>query len=188
MSTATVPRETVAARNTIVIPKGCKPSKACGTDRTRPLLCHAYLRRHDDRWWLCMTDSYIAVALRVECNGVEEGFVPIGALRLMESGKPGEQVSDTAWKVQTPDGALTFDCGPMGRFPDFAGLGLWEKGEAASLDSIGMNGELMAKINAALGARTGLRMTFKGPLRPIYVEPLGFDHGVALQMPIRMHV
>jgi hypothetical protein len=187
MATATVeaPAQIAAA---LVIPKGCKPSKACGTDRTRPILCHAYLRRHDEQLWLCATDSYIAVALRVEGEGVNEGYVPIGALRLMETGKLGVQVSGTAWKIETPEGALTFDCGPMGKFPDFASLGVWNKPEKAKLAEVGMNTDLMAKIGAALGAKHGCRMTFVGALRPIYVTPLRFDCGVALQMPMRLEV
>lgn len=190
MTTATMerPADTAIGRGQILIPKGCKPSKACGTDQTRPILLHAYLRKRDNDTWLCMTDSYIAVALKVE-GDVEEGYVPIGALRLMENGKTGTQVSTTAWKVRMPDGTLTFDCGQTHQFPDFAGLGVWDTFESGAVDAIGMNGEMMARISAALGARNGLRMDFIGPLRPIHVTPLGLlDHGRALQMPIRLNV
>jgi hypothetical protein len=188
MSTASLPPATAVTAACIVVPKGCKPSKACGTDRTRMTLCHAYLQRHADNWWLCMSDSYIAVALKVEAKGeVVEGWVPIGALRLMEAGKPGMQVSPTAWKVLTDDGSLTFDCGDLGTFPDFAGLGVWTKPECAELAEVGMNTDLMAKIGLALGAKNGCRMQFVAPLRPIYVTPLRFDTGVAMQMPIRIY-
>jgi hypothetical protein len=183
---ATVADPTTQTRS-ITIPKGCKPSKACSTDRTRSILCHAYLRRHDEVLYLCMTDSYVAVALRVD-GDAEEGYVPIGALRLMEAGKVAEQVSETAWRVITNEGLLTFDCGEMGKFPDFASLGVWDKPDKGAVDAIGMNTSLMHKIGQALGARGGCRMQFIAPLRPIYVTPLGFDVGVALQMPIRIEV
>ena len=186
-ATMDAPAQQPAAPGTLVIPKGCKPSKACGTDRTRPMLCHAYLRKHDDAMWLCMTDSFIAVALRVETDAIE-GFVPIGVLKLMETGKEGVQVSPTTWKVTVPDGTLTFDCADprVAKFPDFENLGVWDRQESNAVDAIGMNGDMMARISAELGARNGLRVDFLGPLRPLRVTPLGFDVGVALQMPIRL--
>lgn len=188
MATATMPKPTTVEAS-ITIPKGCKPSKACSTDWTRPLLCHAYLTHEPDGGpWLCMTDSFIAVALRVETDA-EDGFIPIGALRLMETGKPGTRVSDTSWSVKTNEGTVTFDCGPMGKFPNLKNLGLWDKPEErADVAAVGMDPALMSKISAALGARNGLRMDFIGELRPVYVTPLRFDRGLAMQMPIRLNV
>lgn len=202
MATATSPAPAGAGEGeiparSIVIPKGCKPSKACGTDRTRPILTHAYLRQHDRQWWLCMTDGYIAVALKVTAGvDVVEGYVPVGALRMMEAGKHAEQQSGTAWRVVTNDGLLTFDCGyldgrPPGEFPDFKGLGVWDKPDSGDVNAIGMNTELMWKIGQALGTarqNVGCRMDFVSPLRPIWVTPLMAEPtGVALQMPIRLN-
>ena len=186
MATAiATPPTPASVGGTITIPKGCKPSKACSTDYTRQRLLHAAVRRHGGALWLLMTDSYVAVALKVE-GDANEGIVPIGALRLMEQGKSAVQVSATAWCVATPDGNVTFDCGDVGDFPDFASLGVWDKPEITNLGEVGMNPALMAKIGAALGAKHGCRMQFVGPLRPIYVTPLQIDTGVALQMPIRL--
>ncbi len=189
MATATAtPPAPASVGGTITIPKGCKPSKACGTDRTRSTLCHAALQRHAGSLWICASDSYIAVAVKVE-GDAQEGRIPIGALRLMEQGKPGVQVSETAWKVLTDDGAVTFDCGPLADFPKFEGLGVWDKPSSAGVEAIGMDPALMARIGLALGARNGCRMQFVGPLRPIWVTPLSLGHdGVALQMPIRLNV
>lgn len=186
-TTETRPAPTGAGLKGITIPKGCKPSKAVSTDWTHPNICHAYLRRHKGALYLCATDSFIAVALRVE-GDADEGYVPIGALRLMETGKTAEQLSPTAWKVTTPEGFLTFDVGRGGNFPDFAGLGVWDKPDSGTLDAVGMNTTMMHRIGQALGARNGCRMEFVGPLRPIWVTPLSFDVGVALQMPIRLDI
>ncbi len=183
--------EKVAAR-AILVPKGCKPSKACSTDRTRPILTHAYLRRHDGALWLCVTDAYVAVALKVEAGpDVTEGFVPVGALKMLEAGRHGEQMSPTAWRIVTPDGLLTFDCGDLhgrapGQFPDFANLGVWDKPDAGCVEAVGMNTDFMHRIGQALGARGGCRMDFVSQLRPIWITPLGHDGRVALQMPIRL--
>lgn len=204
MATATTPAPTGAGdteihARSIVIPKGCKPSKACSTDRTRPILTHAYLRqRGDGQWWLCMTDSYIAVALKVVTAGVDiyEGYVPVGALRMMEAGKHAEQQSGTAWRVVTNDGLLTFDCGyldgrPPGQYPDFAGLGVWDKPDGNDVNAIGMNTELPSAcpiFHITARQKVGCRMDFVGPLRPIWVTPLMAEPtGVALQMPILLN-
>ena len=188
MTTATAtPPAPASVGGTITIPTRCKPSKACSTDRTRPTLCHAALQRHDGSLWICATDNYIAVAVKVE-GDADEGRVPIGALRLMERGLPAVQVSETAWKVQTNDGAVTFDCGDIRNFPDFKGLGVWDKPEGAGVEAIGIHPVLMARIGLALGARNGCRMQFVAPLRPIWVTPLSLGHdGVAIQMPIRLN-
>lgn len=185
-TTVQSPAPVGAGGKTIKIPRGCKPSRACSLDLTRPTLCHAYLRKHKESMWLCMTDSYIAVALKVY-GDCDEGYVPIGALRLMESGKTAVQVSSSAWTVLTSEGTLTFDCGELGNYPDFASLGVWDTSEKGAVDAIGMSTNLMHKIGQALGAKHGCRMEFIGPLRPIRVYPLRFDHGVALQMPIRVN-
>lgn len=178
----------------IRIPKGCKPSKAASTDRTRPILTHGHLRHHDGAMWLCTTNSYIAAAVKIEAGGdVMEGYIPIGALRLIEAGRTAWQVGPTAWKVVTPDGFLTYDCGDIrgrspGEYPGFKSLGVWDPPKAADVSEIGMNTTYMHQIGQAIGARNGCRMQFVGPLRPVWVTPLGVTHeAVAIQMPIRMN-
>jgi hypothetical protein len=189
------------AASTIVVPHRCKLSKVCSTDRTRPILTHAYLKRRGDGWWLLATDSYIACAVRVSesATDAEEGWVPIGALRLMESGKPGEQISTTAWRVVANDGYVTFDVLPSvvetSVFPNFGakGIDLWGEGDSKpkSIPAAGINPRLMARLGEGLGAHNyGCRFEFLGENKPIRVTPLSSPDAdrVGLQMPIRLSV
>lgn len=198
MTTITEPAtrgsDTLNAPGWITVPPRCKPSKACSTDQTRPILCHAYLRRHEGDLWLCAANSYIAVAIKVG-GEAEEGFVPVGALRLMERGQSAEQISTTAWRVKTPsDGLVTFDItsrveGASKNYPDFVDLGVWDRKEGSPLAEVGIDPGLMKQIGDAVGAgEAGCRFEFIGPLKPIRVTPLNDPDGdrVALQMPIRL--
>lgn len=193
-----------SAPGSIVIPGKCKPSQGASDDRTRPILTHAYLRRHDGDLWLCTTDSYIAIALKVT-GDAQEGYIPIGALRLMERGQKAEQVSTTAWKVWTKEGTVVFDCDDSisgtTAYPDLAKLGIFEQQEKNQHDPIapdkagrwqvGMNPKFMKRIADALGAGDyGCKFEFVGQLKPIRVLPLqgsGSDR-IALLMPIRITV
>jgi hypothetical protein len=185
----------------IVLPSRCKPSVVCSTDRTRPILLHAYLRRRKGALWVCATDSYIAVAIKVE-GDAEEGFIPVGALRLMERGQAATQLSKTAWTVKTNDGAVTFDIADKVdgavNYPDFDKFGLWEDTETAKKHgekadtwplAVGINAALMKRIQDGLGATHGCRFDIAAPLRPIRVTPLQSVDGdrVALQMPMRIN-
>lgn len=190
MTTMTADPEPQTTPGSITIPPRCKPSKVCSTDRTRPVLCHAYLVEHDGALWVCAADGYIAVAVKVDGHAAE-GWIPIGALRLMERGQDAEQISPTAWRVQTNEGVITFDIEADVKgatFPDFKGLGVWDKREEGSVDAVGMNTKFMQRIGEAIGAEHGCRFEFIGPLRPIRVTSLGHDGRVALQMPIRLQV
>lgn len=187
----------------IVIPKGCKPSKGCGTDQTRPLLCHAYLQQRGDDWWVLATNGYFAVAIKVEpgdrTHKLQEGTIPVGALKLMEANPKWDrwQVSKTAWAVETPDGVLTFDVASLklGEFPDFdtALISMWGPGRGESDEPIGVNAEFLSAIGVALGL-TGRRnyapMIIKrhGHLKGIHVlagtTPTGDRRAVL--MPVRL--
>lgn len=144
------------AAPTIVIPAGARPSKACSRDTTRPVICHAYLKRRDDGLWLLATDSYIACALKVTAQPeAEEGFVPFGALKLMQRGHRGEQVSDMEWRVRTDLGMVTFDIDLVlsnaKPFPDFYKLGVWGGEAAGPVTTVGMNAHLTRRLAQALG-------------------------------------
>ena len=197
--------EVKAANGKITIPAKCKPSKVVSTDGTRPIIQHAFLRRRDDEYWLLATDSYVAVAINVRGEGqLIDGFIPVGALRLMERGQDAEQISATAWKVSTPDGQVTFDIEDRVRgareFPNFDQYGLWEKpqvddkalSQRAKGDpfAVGINPDLMKKIADGLGANGyGCRFEIAAPLKPIRVTPLqATGDRVGLQMPIRLTV
>lgn len=196
-TTETKPPTPTGAGDTITIPDGCQPSRVCGSDQTRPALCHAWLTHRDDGWWLCATDSYIAIALRVRPDGkLVEGWVSIDALRLMErDGTAGQQLSPTAWRVALDEGSATFDVALLTDTapPDMAKLGMWDRpGPGGSIGEIGMNPTLMARLghgldmHGALGS--GLRFTFAGELKPIRVaHPQYPDERIGLQMPIQLH-
>lgn len=190
--------DTPAFGGTISIPARCKPSRALGTDVTRSVLTHAYLRRRQGALWLCATDSYIAVALKVE-GDAQEGYIPASALKQMERGKHGEQISETAWRIQTePYATTTFDvtdqlAGSKG-YPNFDDLHVWDdvtyvwNGDPVS---VGINPDLMKRIGDSFGTgdHIGCRFDVPGPLKPIRVTPLRSSiEGVALQMPVRLNV
>lgn len=206
MATATAPKKGQRGRRssngatpttkTITIPAKCKPSRAASTDKTRPVITHGFLIRHDKELWVCTTDSYIAVALQVR-GGADEGFIPIDALRLMEQGKEAEQIDRTTWKVLTRDGTATFDCGIQvgsGSPPDLAKLGLFDapkKAEEKAEETfpVGVNPTLIKKVSDALGASNMCRFDFVAPLRPIHVTAPGYEsERRALLMPIRLNV
>lgn len=201
MATATAPKRgrtkssngAAPAKKTISIPAKCKPSRAASTDKTRPVITHGFLIRHDKELWLCTTDSYVAVAIQVR-GDADEGFIPIDALRLMEKGREAEQIDRTTWKVLTPDGTATFDCGIQvgtGRPPDLAKLGLFDAPEKTkeAVFPVGANPTLIKKVSDALGASDSCRFDFVGPLRPIHVSPPGLgSERRALLMPIRLNV
>lgn len=193
-----------SAPGSITIPAKCKPSQGASTDRTRPVLTQAYLRRHDGDLWLCTTDSYIAVAVKVEGNA-QEGYIPIGALRLMERGQKAEQISTTAWKVWTKEGTVVFDCEEFvsGKtaYPDLSKLGIFDAPDKNPNDpiepdkagrwQIGMNPLFMKRMADALGAGDyGCRFQFVGQLKPIMVFPLQSDGASrrGMLMPIRITV
>lgn len=194
MATLAPPAPAVdAGAGTLTLPNRCKPSKACSTDWTRPNLCHAYLRdRGKDGTWLCATDSYIATAIKVDGHGLVEGWIPIGALRLMERGKNGTQISDAAWRVETSEGVVTYDITADvqgSKYPDFDSLGLWDKRKQGAIGEIGMSPRLMAKIGDALGADNyGCRFEFTTDLKSIRVTPLNGEDRIGLQMPVRLRV
>jgi hypothetical protein len=185
---------------TISIPAGCKPS-VCVSKERRPTIANAYLRRRDDGLWLLATDSYIAVALKVE-GDAQDGHVPVGALRLMERGKHGEQLSATAWRVRSDEDAVTtFDIAGKvagdNPYPNLDKVGLWG-GDLPGVESVKFNGRVTVGMNAGFMKRiadafgsgdTGCRFEMTGPLAAIRVAPLRTDiEAVAIQMPIRLNV
>lgn len=185
---------------TINVPAKCKVSKVASTDKTRPILCHAHITEHDGKMWLCATDSYRAVAVMVDGSGLREGFIPIGALRLIEQGRQCEQLGRYSWRVETPDGSVTFDVESTLKsskdFPDLAKVGIFDKYEAGEWTfqkgkpiNVGFNPEFMASMSAALGAKFGVRLEMVGPLKPTRVFALGNEaRGIGLLMPIRLNV
>jgi hypothetical protein len=184
---------------TIDVPPRCKPSRALSKGDMRPILEHAYLRRRDDGMWLLMTDSYIAVGIKV--NGdAEEGWVPGPALKHIERGRNAEQLSDTSWRVDTePYASTVFDISKVvdgaKEFPDLESVGLWDLDVKPTWNgdkpSVGMNPGFMKRIADSFGCGddTGCRFDIAAPLRPIRVTPLRSDiEAVGLQMPIRLNV
>ncbi len=186
----------------IVIPTGARPSKACSRDTTRPVICHGYLRRRADGLWLLSTDSYIACALKVH-GEAEEGFVPFGALRLLQRGYQGEQVSESMWTVRTDRGHITFDVGEsLGKtnpFPDFEKLGVWEGEAADPVAELGVNAHMTRRLAQALGIgeNDGCRYEMrKVPLMspgavgiPAMLRVTGghrYPDRIGLQMPVRL--
>ncbi len=182
---------------TLELPAGCKPSKACSTDETRPTLCHGYLVKRDDGVWLCATDSYIAVALRVAgpSSDLTEGWVPITVLRhLEEQDYPAkaEQISTTAWRFSVDDVTVTHDLDKLpGSYPpNIANIGMWDDEPGIALDSICLAPGLTARIGEALGAghMGGLRYTFTRPLGAVRLRDPRDLGRRALQMPVRLEV
>lgn len=143
---------------TIILPAGVRPARACSSDTTRPMLCHAYLREREDGWWLLATDAYIAAAIKVEAKGdVVEGYVPFGALSDMRyGGLANEQVSATAWAVLTERGRIVYEIpepvvSSAKPYPDFNVLGMWEGEPAEPVAVIGMNPRFARRLALALG-------------------------------------
>lgn len=184
------------------LPAKCKPSKVASTDQTRPLLTHAYLRKHNDVMWLMTTDSYSAVAIKAE-GDAKEGWVPIGALRMIERGQEAEQLSATSWKITLPDGYQVFDCasGVTGstQFPNLDALGLFEPapkadGPAGGAVEFGLNPDILARLADGLGASGryagGLALHVHAPMKAVRAYALGHPatERVGLFMPIRLNV
>lgn len=193
------------AAPTIVIPNGARPSKACSRDTTRPLLCHAYLKRREDGLWLLATDAYIACALKVTGEPeADEGFVPFGALKLMQRGYSGEQVSDSAWLVRTDRHTVTFDVGrtvdSSKPFPDFDKLGVWGGEPADPVASIGMNAHMTRRLVQALGVGENSGCRYEMRVCPATTSPASEDipamlrvtggyrypDRIGVQMPVRL--
>lgn len=179
------------------LPYQCQPSRAVSRDQTRPMLCHAHLRRRGGDLWLEVTDSYIAVALRCE-GDAQEGWVPLQVLQLLEreakakhARKTFVQDSDRAWTVVDPTGdcevTTTYvvrDMVANGTWPNFESLGVYDDPKPADeVSPFGFNPELLANVGAALGGT--LRVDFQGPLKPIALRTQGGE-GRGLQMPIRL--
>jgi hypothetical protein len=179
----------------ITLPRGCKPSVVCGTDEQRPALLHAFLRKRDDGLWLLATDSYIAVALKV--NGdAEEGWVPREALERMEAGERGTQVSATAWTVTMPYGRTTFDFaagdGSVKRPTESLEKILWGEREPSATTDVALDPALTERLSRAIGADKGsgywgCRLELTGDTGPMRVTPLGDTSGerFGVQMPVR---
>ena len=195
--TATAAQEKLG---TITIPRGCRPSMVCDCEGTRPVITHAYLHRREDDLWLLATDSYIACAIRVEEDNARDGWVPIGALRLMEQDEAAVQVSNTAWSVYTHEGTITFDVAPQlgedATFPITAVEPLlWGDHTEGPVSDIRLDPALTVRLAEALGANMGcdpdrpswsVRLEFAGPLKPIRVTAGGDAGGrIGAQMPVK---
>lgn len=178
---------------TISIPHRAQPSAACSKDHTRPILRHGYLRRRDDgSMWLLATDSYLAVAVKVQ-GDAKEGWVPVAAMRLLERGQAGEQLSATSWRIQTNEGAVTYDIEAQvagsTNFPCFEKLGVWGEDERPEGDfnKFGVNPKFVERVGRAVGGTENIHLHLAGPLKPIRIRSrfLG-DDAAALLMPIRI--
>lgn len=184
---------------TFTFPSLCRPWKACSTDETRPAFCHPYLYRRDDGLWLCASDTYIAVAVKVnEGPGapVQDGFVPRKVAKLVRRGCEAKQLSATAWSVvvEPPYHEATYDlAGVLGSKPTsladkLESVDLWGESSVASSKSFGeritfaFNPTLTEHIHQALGGMS-LKATVVGPLAAIRYRAR-YSMGVGLQMPI----
>jgi hypothetical protein len=186
---------------TFTLPSLCRPWKVCSNDETRPALCHPYVYRREDDLWLCATDTYVAVAVKVsEGDGarVRDGFVPRQVAKLIRRGHKAEQLSETAWTVVvSPYHEATYDlAGLLGSKPTpisekLESVDLWGDTPVASTEGFGerikfgFNPTLTENIHQALGGQGGLRATVVGPLAAIRYEAR-YSTGVGLQMPIRL--
>ena len=148
--------DNAAAAARIIIPAGSKPWKACSQDETRPVLCHAYLRKRDDGWWLLATDAYIAIALKVEPIGdLVEGWVPRRALKALAANRLAEQVDAMSWKITTNTGHEVIRVpgliGDTTTFPDLAAAGMWEYEPGEPAAAVGLNPRLLWRVHQACG-------------------------------------
>lgn len=177
----------------ITLPHGCTPSVACGTDEMRPALLHAFLHKREDGLWLLATDSYIAVALKVD-GDAEEGWVPVGALERMEAGERGTQVSATAWTVTAPYGSATFDfaAGDDAVKRPTVEKVLWGDRDPQAMTDVVLNPVLTERLARAIGAGKGsgywgCRLELTGAEGPMRITPLGDTSGerFGVQMPVR---
>lgn len=167
----------------IIIPAGCKPWKACSTDETRPVLCHAYLREREDGWWLLATNSYIAMALKIEPLGdLAEGWVPHRALKAIAAGRMTEQVDTMSWKVTTNTGHEVIRVpgviGEATTFPDLAAFGMWEYEPGEPAAAIGMNPRLAWRLHQALG--------FAGTVKGVKLERTTYKAKASDESPFRV--
>jgi hypothetical protein len=188
---------------TFTFPSMCRPWKACSRDETRPALCHPYVYRRGDDLWLCATDTYVAVAVKVsEGDGapVRDGFVPREVAKLIRRGHKAEQLSETAWTVTVSSyHEATYDlAGLLGSKPTpisekLESVNLWGDTPVASTKgfderiTFAFNPTLTEHIHQALGGYGGLRATVVGPLAAIRYESR-YSLGRGLQMPIRLDV
>jgi hypothetical protein len=158
------------------------------------------LTKRKDGMWLVTTNSYLALAVKVRDQDATEGYIPIGALKAMERGQAGEQLSFTAWRVQTePYAITTFDIGDVVSgatpFPVESVEGhLWgdvPKSEFNGEVAVGLNPDFLKAIDIAFGhGRYGpsCRLDMTAPLRPIRVTSTRPDiEAVAALMPVRLN-
>lgn len=189
---------------TIFLPRGCKPTKTCANQLDNlPWLEHGLLVRRDDGLWLVTSNNVVASAIRVG-GDAKPGWIHHGAIKLLEKGYRLVQMSRTAWRYDTYNEQITFDCAKAVRNQDAAAeklvgklvtAGLWDPPESAGdlIDSdgyavVGLDHALLACVGQALGAMSGVRLRLAGRLRAVHVTPLpeGMRGRVGAVMPIRL--
>lgn len=186
----------------IYLPSNCRPAEACSRDDARPArpaLRHGFLVQRDDGWWLCATDAYIAVAIKVTTTGegLQEGWVPRQILKLMRTAQRAEQISTTGWTVNYGPTKTTVEIRDLGTFPDLAKLGLWGTDEEVPVSHIGFDPGLSLRLQRAMfsDGLVGVRLAFtKYKLKDREHSPMRMTGGkhhpdrVGLQMPVRLDV
>lgn len=178
------------ATRQLVIPKGCRPSRALSTDESRPVLCSAYIRQHEGKNWLMTTDSRQATAIEVH-DDLAQGFVPREVLTELERGRRIIQTDD-GWRIELATSYALFTSDASGTFPDFTQLRMWSwpKTEELNLTApIGMSTKLLRQVSDALGTEA-LEYTITDPLRTVHLRPANLIDSPdrrALLMPIRIH-
>lgn len=204
MTTKTATKKTAPRRSpktqppepppSLTLPSNVKPSKACSTDKTRPVVMNAYVRDTPRGPELHATDTYMAARVPLTVEGkLTEGFVPSDALKHVEADRKDRSFSTPNGRVEVEGGRISYARPDFGSFPDFETL--WPNGEPKEPLVLGLNAKLLYGLAQALGTdrvklTLDLSLSKDGSyLRPYRVQPLagGVDGAEGLLMPIRVN-
>lgn len=141
---------------------------------------------------LYASDSYIMASVPVEVDeGDVSGQIPLAATKQARTNQRKSRMSNAV--IDAPEG--TIEVAMLGgkmilnrgndSKPEFKKI-MTPKAKTKPVLSIGLNAELAARLQAALGAKQGLRLDIYGPLEKIHVTALGDDEAVGVLMPIRL--
>jgi len=170
-----------------------KPSRAIGSDPSRPKLQHGYIRHEEDGSHLYCTDSYILARIRImmECEPSDrssvlpEAALPRETLLALDEGS-GFQFVDGCIQLrgsETLYPALLGAAAPL----DFAQIfSEAQIKRSADIKAIAFGVRNLVRLTEALGTDAhSVRLDFKGQNKPITVTPQMDSCGRGLLMPVR---
>lgn len=172
--------------------KRYQPWLACSKDKSRPVLCAVNLTINtidgERVGFLDASNSYVMVRVPCELHADDTpGLILPAALKhAARTAAKGSlpEIACVARKCETQDGYAWPR--PDGAFPDFDRISASHT-DNKSVVEFGVNGDFLAAVSKALGARNGVGMSVGSVLRPLNVRVSGDDEAKGIVMPIRLH-